>query len=54
MNGEQILTRGISTKRGELVVATIGRYSGINPFDQPGVALTKKLTLDYLRKINLN
>lgn len=38
----------------QLVVATIGRYSGINPFDQPGVALTKKLTLDYLRKINLN
>ena len=33
----------------QLIVATIGEHEGINAFDQPGVALTKKLTLDYLK-----
>lgn len=32
----------------QLVVATIGEHENINPFDQPGVALGKKLTLQLL------
>lgn len=34
----------------QLVVATLGEHAHINAFDQPGVTLSKKLTLDYLRQ----
>lgn len=34
----------------QLVVATLGEHEGINPFDQPGVALGKELTLELLKK----
>jgi glucose-6-phosphate isomerase len=33
----------------QLVVATIGEHENINPFDQPGVALGKELTLQRLK-----
>lgn len=33
----------------QLVVATIGEHTNINAFDQPGVALGKKLTLERLK-----
>ncbi|MFZ3231149.1 MAG: glucose-6-phosphate isomerase [Pseudobdellovibrio sp.] len=34
----------------QLVIATLGEHENINAFDQPGVALGKKLTLDYLKQ----
>lgn len=34
----------------QLIVASIGEHSNINAFNQPGVALSKKLTLDLLNK----
>ncbi len=34
----------------QLVIATLGLHENINPFDQPGVALGKELTLQFLKK----
>lgn len=34
----------------QMVVATLGEYANINAFDQPAVALGKKLTLQFLNK----
>lgn len=36
----------------QLIVGTLGQYGNINTFNQPGVALGKKLTIEHLKKMN--
>lgn len=36
----------------QIIVATLGQYAKINAFDQPSVAISKKLTLQYLATVS--